>query len=93
MAAKEALPLDPSRMHAGSKPRARRSLRSSVNYQVRTMPQVESDKKSPGDQARPGTKQAAENTCPKCSGSGRIDEKACPNCGGTGKVTEIVGDA
>ena len=57
------------------------------------MPPVETDKKSPGDQAWPGTKQTAENTCPKCGGSGRIDEKACPNCAGTGKVIEIVGDA
>jgi DnaJ-class molecular chaperone len=57
------------------------------------MPPVETDKKSPGDQGRPGTKQTAENTCPKCKGSGRVDEKACPNCAGSGKVTEIVGDA
>jgi DnaJ-class molecular chaperone len=57
------------------------------------MPPVETEKKSPGDQARPGTKQSAENICPKCGGSGRIDEKACPDCRGTGKVIEIVGDA
>ena len=57
------------------------------------MPPVETEKKSPGDQARPGTKQSAENICPKCAGSGRIDEKPCGNCGGTGKVIEIVGDA
>jgi DnaJ-class molecular chaperone len=50
-------------------------------------------KKSPGDQARPGTQQTAENVCPKCKGSGRLDEKPCPDCGGSGKVTEIVGDA
>jgi DnaJ-class molecular chaperone len=57
------------------------------------MPSVENEKKSPGDQARPGTQQTAENVCPKRRGSGRIDEKACPGCGGSGKVTEIVGDA
>jgi len=57
------------------------------------MPPVETEKKSPGDQGRPRTKQSGENTCPKCGGSGRIDEKACPDCGGTGKVIEIVGDA
>jgi uncharacterized phage protein len=56
------------------------------------MSPVETEKKSPGDQA-PGTKQSAENTCPKCKGTGRLEDKACPNCGGTGKVTEIVGDA
>ena len=61
--------------------------------QVTTMPPVETEKKSPGDQARPGTQQSAENVCPKCKGSGRIDEKACPDCGGSGKVIEIVGDA
>ena len=57
------------------------------------MPAIPSDKKSPGDEVKPGTKQAAENTCPKCAGTGRLDERACPNCGGSGKVIEIVGDA
>jgi DnaJ-class molecular chaperone len=57
------------------------------------MPAIGTEKKSPGDQAQPGTKQSAENTCPKCAGSGRLDAKACPDCGGTGKVIEIVGDA
>jgi DnaJ-class molecular chaperone len=60
---------------------------------VKIMPALESDKKSPGDQVEPGTKQAAENTCRKCNGTGRIDGKPCPDCAGTGKVTEIVGDA
>lgn len=55
------------------------------------MPPVETER-SPGDQA-PAAKQSAENTCPKCKGTGRLEDKACPNCGGTGKVTEIVGDA
>jgi DnaJ-class molecular chaperone len=57
------------------------------------MPPVETDKKSPGDQVRPSAKQAAENTCAKCRGSGRIDDKPCPDCAGTGKVIETVGDA
>jgi DnaJ-class molecular chaperone len=57
------------------------------------MPAIKSGKTAPGDQARPGTQQSAENTCPKCRGSGRIDEKSCGNCGGTGRVIEIVGDA
>jgi DnaJ-class molecular chaperone len=57
------------------------------------MPAIGNEKKSPGDQAPPGTKQTAENICPKCKGSGRIDDKTCPDCSGTGKVIEIVGDA
>jgi DnaJ-class molecular chaperone len=57
------------------------------------MPSVENEKKSPGDQARPETKQTAENVCPKCKGTGRVDGKPCPDCGGSGKVVEIVGDA
>lgn len=57
------------------------------------MAAIDSDKKSPGDEVAPGTKQAAENTCPKCRGTGRLDERACPDCAGSGKVTEIVGDA
>jgi DnaJ-class molecular chaperone len=57
------------------------------------MTRIKSDKTAPGDQARPGSKQSAENICPKCAGSGRVDENACPDCGGTGKVVETVGDA
>jgi DnaJ-class molecular chaperone len=57
------------------------------------MTRIKSDKTAPGDQARPGSKQSAENICPKCAGSGRVDENACPDCGGTGKVIETVGDA
>ncbi|MEA2758264.1 MAG: hypothetical protein QOH65_877 [Methylobacteriaceae bacterium] len=57
------------------------------------MPPIDTEKKAPGDQVKPGTKQAAENTCGKCKGTGRIDDKPCPDCGGSGKVVEIVGDA
>jgi DnaJ-class molecular chaperone len=57
------------------------------------MASVETEKKSPGDQVRPGTKQSGENICPRCKGTGRLDEKSCPDCGGSGKVIEIVGDA
>jgi DnaJ-class molecular chaperone len=57
------------------------------------MPAIDSNKTSPGDQAPPGSKQTAENTCPKCKGTGRLEDKPCPDCGGSGKVTEIVGDA
>jgi DnaJ-class molecular chaperone len=60
---------------------------------VEIMPAIQGDKKSPRDEVRPGTKQAAENTCPKYGGTGRVDEKTGPDCGGSGKVTEIVGDA
>jgi DnaJ-class molecular chaperone len=48
---------------------------------------------NPGDQAPPGAEQTAENTCPDCNGTGRLDDGACPTCGGTGTVIEIVGDA
>ena len=47
----------------------------------------------PGDEAPPGTPQSAENLCPACGGTGRIDDAACPECRGTGVVTTIVGDA
>ena len=51
-------------------------------------------KLNPGDQAPPGTKQTAENICPKCNGKGKLGDGArCENCGGTGKVIETVGDA
>jgi len=48
---------------------------------------------NPGDEDRPGEPQTAENACPRCGGSGRLEDGACPVCGGTGRVTEIVGDA
>ena len=57
------------------------------------MPPIETETKTPGDQVKSGTKQASENTCRKCGGSGRIADKPCPDCGGSGKVIEIVGDA
>ena len=37
--------------------------------------------------------QEAENTCPDCVGSGRVEGADCPTCGGTGTVVEPVGDA
>ncbi|WP_170304095.1 hypothetical protein [Microvirga makkahensis] len=49
--------------------------------------------KNPGDEDVPGTKQTAENICPACSGSGRLNQSPCPDCGGSGRVTVIVGDA
>jgi len=51
------------------------------------------DRKNPGDEDQPGTKQTGENVCPTCSGSGHVGEKSCPECGGSGRVTVIVGDA
>ena len=57
------------------------------------MPAIPGETKSPGDEVKPGTNQSAQNTCPKCKGTGRVDDKTCPDCGGSGKVTEIVGDA
>jgi len=46
---------------------------------------------NPGDEAAPGTPGAAENICPDCAGSGRVNNAPCPNCGGTGKVIEGIG--
>ncbi len=45
------------------------------------------------DAVPPGTPNAAENTCRRCSGSGRINGSECPDCGGTGKVLTPVGGA
>jgi RecJ-like exonuclease len=79
-------------MAAGSKPPVPRCF-STVQRSGAIMPAIKSGKTAPGDQAAPGTQQSAENICPKCGGSGRVDEKPCGNCGGTGKVIEFVGDA
>ncbi len=53
----------------------------------------DTDRKNPGDEDAPGTKQTGENICPTCSGSGRVGETSCPDCGGSGRITVIVGDA
>jgi DnaJ-class molecular chaperone len=51
------------------------------------------ERKNPGDEDAPGTKQTGEDICPTCSGSGRLDAMPCPDCGGSGQITAIVGDA
>ena len=45
----------------------------------------------PGDQAPPDARDAGENICPDCGGSGRRDGQSCATCGGTGRVIETVG--
>jgi hypothetical protein len=47
----------------------------------------------PGDETQPGTKQAAEDICPRCNGSGRLEDRPYPERSGTGRITVIVGDA
>ena len=49
--------------------------------------------RKPGDEARPGSPQTAENVCPDGNGSGRRDGKACRTCEGTGRIIAVVGDA
>jgi RecJ-like exonuclease len=51
------------------------------------------DRKNPGDEDAPGTKQTGENICPTCNGSGRLDQKTCPDCDGSGMTVAIIGDA
>ena len=53
----------------------------------------DTERKNPGDEDAPGTKQTGENICPICGGSGRLDAMPCPDCGGSGRITAIVGDA
>ena len=53
----------------------------------------DTERKNPGDEDVPGTKQTGENICPTCNGSGSIGQKPCPDCGGSGRITVIVGDA
>ncbi|HYZ32173.1 MAG TPA: hypothetical protein VE684_07820 [Crenalkalicoccus sp.] len=47
-------------------------------------------RRSPGDQAVPGTGQVM---CRDCHGTGLLEDRPCPSCGGTGFVTQILGDA
>jgi hypothetical protein len=46
---------------------------------------------NPGDEAQPGTPGTGENTCPACSGTGRVSNAPCQECGGTGVITEGIG--
>lgn len=45
----------------------------------------------PGDQAEPGTPGAAENTCPACAGTGKLENAPCEECNGTGIVIDGIG--
>ena len=36
---------------------------------------------------------AAENTCRRCKGTGKVDGNRCPDCQGSGKVITPVGGA
>jgi acetyl-CoA C-acetyltransferase len=45
---------------------------------------------SPVGDSRQGV---AENVCPDCNGSGRLESRECPTCRGTGRVTEPIGGA
>jgi DnaJ-class molecular chaperone len=58
--------------------------------QVRT---PEASDGRPGDETKPGTRQSAENICPRCAGTGRLNDEICRICNGTGRITAIVGDA
>ena len=53
----------------------------------------DTERKNPGDEDAPGTKQTAENICPTCGGSGSVNQKPCADCGGSGMTIAIVGDA
>jgi RecJ-like exonuclease len=45
----------------------------------------------PGDEAPPEEPSAAENVCPVCEGSGKVDGDECSNCGGSGRIVEALG--
>ncbi len=49
------------------------------------------EKLNPGDEAQPGAPGTGENTCPACSGSGKVNNAPCQECGGTGIVIEGIG--
>jgi len=48
---------------------------------------------NPGDEARSGSPQTAEQLCPDCGGTGQRNAAPCSTCGGSGRVVGIVGDA
>jgi hypothetical protein len=51
------------------------------------------DEMAPGDEAPPGTPGTGEDTCPRCSGDGKVDGEPCPECEGTGTVVRGVSGA
>jgi DnaJ-class molecular chaperone len=48
---------------------------------------------NPGDEAAPGTPGTAEDVCPACHGSGRLQGQQCEKCGGSGRITRGIGGA
>jgi hypothetical protein len=46
---------------------------------------------APADEAPEDRPSTAEDFCPRCGGSGKLDGEECPDCGGTGRVTEAIG--
>ena len=64
----------------------------SEDTQDRAMP-TDLNKKNPGDEVAPGTKQTGKLPCERCGGTGQLDGESCAQCGGTGDVVVNVGDA
>jgi DnaJ-class molecular chaperone len=52
---------------------------------------MSSDQLNPGDEAPPDTPSAAEDVCPACHGSGKVEGERCETCGGSGRIIEAVG--
>jgi hypothetical protein len=48
---------------------------------------------NPGDEAAPGTPGTAEDACPACQGSGRVNGQPCARCNGSGRIVRGIGGA
>jgi RecJ-like exonuclease len=46
---------------------------------------------APGDEVPADLESAADNICPECEGSGRLEGERCPHCEGRGRVVEAIG--
>lgn len=57
------------------------------------MPEPDSTKLNPGDDAAPDTPGTGEDSCPVCGGTGRVTDAPCANCGGSGRVVKAIGGA
>lgn len=54
---------------------------------------AQNHKRHSGDEVPEGTPGSADNTCPRCHGSGKLGDVLCSDCDGSGVIHVNVGDA
>jgi hypothetical protein len=90
------LPGNPTGNEGASQPEGRQApliSRDDVERAREEPKKSQSTDLAPGDDAPAGTPGTGEDTCPICTGRGRVKGATCPNCAGKGTVIKGVGGA